>query len=80
MLQQKREEPWKAGQTGERAPLGILFLLIIGGVMLMWGREKQRSRPLIAFFFGAYLLTLVLLGGWWIYWGELLEPSKWLNF
>jgi hypothetical protein len=60
--------------------LGIPFLLILVGVMLLWGREKRRNQPLLTFFFGASLFSLMLLSAWWLYWGELLEPSKWLNF
>jgi hypothetical protein len=47
---------------------------------LFSGKEKRRSQPLIAFFYRASFFSLVLLAGWWLYWGELLEPSKWLKF
>ena len=60
--------------------LGIPFLLILVGFILLWGQKKRRTQPLLNFFFGASLFSLLLLAGWWLNWGELLEPSKWLNF
>jgi hypothetical protein len=60
--------------------LGIPFLLILVGIILLWGRVKLKIQPLLNFFFGASVFSLVLLSAWWLYWGELLEPSKWLNF
>lgn len=63
------------GQTA--AMIGFPFSLIITLVFLIGGRKKFAQSPILAFFFVAFLVCLILLAGWWLYWGcftEILTP------
>lgn len=63
------------GQTA--AMIGFPFSLIVTLVFLIIGRKKLAYSPLLGFFFVTFLVTLVLLAGWWLYWGcftEILTP------
>lgn len=58
------------------APLGVPFAILVTIFTLVWGREKLRQQPLLAFFFVAYLVATILFAVWAIYWGGLPEFSK----
>ena len=58
------------------APLGVHFAILVTIFTLVWGRKKLRQQPLLAFFFVAYLVAIILFAGWAIYWGGLPEFSK----
>jgi hypothetical protein len=65
------------GQTA--AMIGFPFSLIATLIFLIWGRKKLSQSPLLAFFFIAFLVALILLAGWWLYWGcftEILTPAS----
>jgi hypothetical protein len=58
------------------APLGVPFAILVTIFTLGWGRKKLRQQPLLAFFFVAYLVAIILFAGWAVYWGGLPEFSK----
>jgi hypothetical protein len=60
---------------GQTVPLGLPFAVIIALVMLIWGRQKLKDRPLLAFFFATFLVAIVLLASWGLYWGGFPEPT-----
>ena len=55
--------------------LGVPFAVLVSVFGLVWGRQKLRQQPLLAFFFVAYLVATVFFLGWAIYWGGLPEFS-----
>jgi len=54
---------------GETVPLGLPFAVAITLLGLIWNRKKLVQRPLIAFFFCACLVAVILFAGWGLYWG-----------
>jgi len=58
------------------APLGIPFALAATAVILIWGRNSLRQKPLVMFFLLGYLLALILFAAWAIIWGGLPEFSE----
>lgn len=63
------------GQTASL--LGFPFSVIITLIFIVWGRKKLAHSPILAFFFITFLVALILLAGWWLYWGcftEILTP------
>jgi hypothetical protein len=61
---------------GRTAAVGIPYTLSVVIFTLIWGRKQLRHQPLLAFFFAACTAALILIAGWWIYWGYLPEFSK----
>jgi hypothetical protein len=49
--------------------LGLPFTLIVVLFTLVAGRRRLKNQPMLAFFFVACLIALLLLAGWGIYWG-----------
>lgn len=60
--------------------MGIPFAVLAALFGLVWGWRKLGSQPLLAFFLIVYVVAILLFAGWVSYWGEPLEPSKWLGF
>jgi hypothetical protein len=58
------------------APLGISFVLLLPLVVLIWGRDKLKSQPLISFYFMSCLVAILFFIGWGIYWSGLPEFSE----
>ena len=58
------------------APLGIAFVLLLPLVVLIWGRDKLKSQPLISFYLISCLVAILFFAGWGIYWSGLPEFSE----
>ena len=58
------------------APLGIPFVLLLPLVVLIWGRDKLKSQPLLSFYFISCLVAILFFAGWGIYWSGLPEFSE----
>ena len=54
---------------GQTVALGLPFALIVVLLGLIWGRKRLAQQPVLAFFFSACLLALLLFTGWGLYWG-----------
>jgi hypothetical protein len=54
---------------GQTVPLGLPSTVIITLLTLILGRKKLAQRPLMAFFFVAFLVATLLFAGWGLYWG-----------
>ncbi len=54
---------------GQTVPLGLPVTVLMVLVLLIWGRKELAQRPLLAFFFVAFLVALSLFAGWRMYWG-----------
>jgi hypothetical protein len=54
---------------GQTVVLGLPFAIIITLLTLIWGRKKLAQQPILAFFFIACLVAVILFGGWGLYWG-----------
>jgi hypothetical protein len=54
---------------GQTVPLGLPFATLMVLLTLIWGRKNLARRPLLAFFFVAFLVSLILFAGWGLYWG-----------
>jgi hypothetical protein len=52
---------------GQTVVVGLPFALIITLLTLIWGRKKVAQQPILAFFFIACLVAVVLFGGWGLY-------------
>ena len=61
---------------GGTAPLGVPFAVLFALFGLLWGRERLKRQPLLAFFFVAYLVAALFFLGWFIYWGGLPQFSQ----
>lgn len=57
-------------------PLGVPFAIAVVLFTLVWGRQRLRQQPVLAFFFVAYLVACLFFLGWGLYWGGLPEFSK----
>ncbi len=53
---------------GQTMALGLPFVLVITLLIAIWGRKQLATKPILAFFFVACLVALVLFSGWGIYW------------
>jgi hypothetical protein len=51
--------------------MGLPFAIMVVLAALLLDRKKLPLRPLLAFFFVASLVAVLLIGGWWLYWGGL---------
>jgi hypothetical protein len=54
---------------GQTVVLGLPFAIIVVAFALISERKKLAQRPVLAFFFVACLLALLLFIGWRLYWG-----------
>lgn len=54
---------------GQTVAMGFPFAIGLTLVILIWGRKTWGQRPILAFFFIAYLLAAVLLTGWGVVYG-----------
>jgi hypothetical protein len=54
---------------GQTVVLGLPFAVIITLLTLIWGRKKLALQPVLAFFFLACLVAVLLFTGWGLYWG-----------
>ncbi len=48
--------------------MGLPFAVIITLLTLIRGRQKLARQPILAFFFIACLVAVVLFAGWGLYW------------
>lgn len=64
---------------GQTVILGLPFAIIITLLTLIWGRKKLAQQPILAFFFIACLVAVVLFGIWWLKWGYFPEITKVLH-
>jgi hypothetical protein len=61
---------------GGTVPLGLPFVVILALVMLIWGRAKFRTQPMLFFTLVYSILALLFIAGWCLYWGGCPEPSQ----
>jgi hypothetical protein len=54
---------------GQTVVLGLPFAILITLLTLIWGRRKLARQPVLAFFFFACLLAILLFTSWGLYWG-----------
>jgi hypothetical protein len=54
---------------GQTVVLGLPFAILITLLTLIWGRRKLAQQPVLAFFFFACLVAILLFAGWGLYWG-----------
>ena len=57
-------------------PLGVPFAIAVVIFTLVWGRQRLRQQPVLAFFFVAYSVACLFFLGWGLYWGGLPEFSE----
>ncbi len=58
------------------APLGLPFAILVVLLILLRRRKGLSQKPILAFFFAAYLVAIVLFAAWAIYWGSLPQFSE----
>jgi len=61
---------------GQTAPMSLPFVLLATLFTLVWGRNKLRTQPLLAFFFASFLVAALFYIGWGLYWGGFPEFSE----
>jgi uncharacterized membrane protein len=54
---------------GQTVILGFPCCILISLVVLIWGRMQLAHKPILAFFFIAFLVATLFLVGWRLYWG-----------
>jgi hypothetical protein len=54
---------------GNTMILGLPFVVVVTFLVLIWGRRKLAEQPVLAFFYVACLLALLMFIGWLLYWG-----------
>jgi hypothetical protein len=54
---------------GQTVVLGLPFAILITLLTLIWGWRKLAQQPVLAFFFFACLVAILLFTGWGLYWG-----------
>ncbi len=54
---------------GNTLLIGLPFILAITLIVLLAGRRKLGTQPVVAFFFASCTLALLMIAGWWLYWG-----------
>ncbi len=62
---------------GNTLPIGLPFVALVTLVVLLAGRKKLGTKPVLAFFFASCGLALLMIAVWWLYWGclpPILEP------
>jgi len=62
----------EGGTVALGLPAAILILLAV----LIYRRRALRTHDLVAFFFAGYAMAVVLLVGWFVYWGGFPEFSE----
>lgn len=61
---------------GATTAFGVPFATLFTLFGLIWGRNKLKQRPILLFFFVAYLTAAIFFAGWAIYWRGLPEFSQ----
>jgi hypothetical protein len=61
---------------GQTVWMSLPFCLLVTLFGLVWGRKKLGQQPVLAFFFVACLVALLVLAGWGLYWGGFPEFSE----
>jgi hypothetical protein len=61
---------------GQTVLIGLPFAVIVTLFGLVWGRKKLGQRPVLAFFFVACVIALLLYTVWGLYWGGFPEFSE----
>jgi hypothetical protein len=61
---------------GGTVPIGLPAAVLIPIGILLFRRRMLRTHNLVAFFFAAYVLAVVLFVGWYAYWGGFPEFSE----
>jgi len=61
---------------GTTTPIGVPFAAVAVLSIAVWGRRQLRQTPVVAFFFFAFGIALVLMVGWMLYWGGPVEPCS----
>jgi hypothetical protein len=61
----------EGGTTLIGVPFALLFVVFVAAR----GRARLRRQPVVAFFFVAFGVALLVFLGWGLYWGGLVEPS-----
>jgi hypothetical protein len=54
---------------GQTVMLGLPSCILISLGVLIWGRRQLAQKPILAFFFIAFLSAALFLVGWRLYWG-----------
>ncbi len=54
---------------GNTLPMGLPFIAAVTLIVLLAGRQKIATQPVVAFFFASCALALLMIAGWWLYWG-----------
>ena len=54
---------------GQTVKLGFPSCILISLVVLIWGRKQLAHKPILTFFFIAFLVAALFLAGWRLYWG-----------
>lgn len=60
---------------GQTWPVGLPFAAMAGLTPLIFKRKDLSVKPVLGAFTLAHLVALILIVGWWIYWGEPVEFS-----
>jgi hypothetical protein len=60
---------------GQTWPIGLPFAAIASLTPLVFKRRELSGKPVLGAFTLAHLVALILIVGWWIYWGEPIEFS-----
>jgi hypothetical protein len=61
---------------GQTVWMGLPFTLLVTLFGLIWGRKKLGQQPVLAFFFVACAVALLLYAGWGLYWSGFPEFSE----
>jgi hypothetical protein len=61
---------------GQTAPMSLPFMLLATLFTLIWGRNRLKGQPMLAFFFASFLIAALFYTGWGLYWGGLPEFSQ----
>ncbi len=61
---------------GQTVFLGFPFAILFTLITIIWLRKLLPNKPIIAFFFIASLVTVVLFIGWGLYWGGFPEFTE----
>lgn len=59
---------------GVTVPLGMPAAALVVAFGLVVGREQRHRRPILTFFFAAYLTAIIFMLAWRVYWGCFVEP------
>lgn len=61
---------------GGTVVIGFPYAILVTLFGLIWGRKRFRQQPLLAFFFVANAVALILFAGWLFYWGGFPQPTE----